>query len=452
MRAAALLLAAQAASGGCAPAWPEGAPPCDPTADADLGAPLLAFDGPPPTNLLMISVDTLRRDRLGRYGGSAPSAFLDGLLAEGVALDDHRSCSNWTYVGMLCALTGADAVDLGFMPTTHVGAPPILPGSVETLAETLGRAGYQSSVITANTILGVSYGMSHAYQRIDEGPAGGGAGEVVATALRQIDSGWPDASPWFLHLHFIDPHDPYNPPGSYLEGLDALAPLSLDVWRGDVLEQVAASAGDYSAEEMTLIREHLRLRYNAEITYLDDTLAGLWRALQDRGLLEDTLVVLYTDHGEQFFEHGAVLHHQGVYQEETDAVAGFWARGLRPAAWGAPTTHRDLVPTLLMALGVAAPASVTGAIVGTRPEVCARYAESMDEEIATMSVDHGGLRLVYDWDGRLSLYDREGDPQERYDLHTPGSEDAAALWGLLSPRAHQMAPLHPTLEPAPPSL
>ena len=72
--------------------------------------PLIDFGGKKPKNVLMISIDTLRRDRVGRYGKNGNTPFMDRLLGEGVALDNHRSCSDWTYPSILCALTGVDSV------------------------------------------------------------------------------------------------------------------------------------------------------------------------------------------------------------------------------------------------------------------------------------------------------------------------------------------------------
>ena len=107
-------------------------------------------------NVLLISIDTLRRDALGRYGG-AETPFLDGLLAGGVPLDDHRSCSNWTLDAMTCVLSGRYAWDLDYAPSAgtalnegrDVGG---LPEGVELLADHLRAAGFDTALATPPTL------------------------------------------------------------------------------------------------------------------------------------------------------------------------------------------------------------------------------------------------------------------------------------------------------------
>jgi hypothetical protein len=75
---------------------------------------------PPQRDLIMISIDTLRRDSVGRYDGSDRTPFLDSLLAQGLTLDAHHACSNWTYGSILCGLGGADGVDVGWVPYARI--------------------------------------------------------------------------------------------------------------------------------------------------------------------------------------------------------------------------------------------------------------------------------------------------------------------------------------------
>ncbi len=430
--------------------WPDPVDlPCDPSAAGGSDR-ALVFDGPRPRNLLMISLDTFRRDRVGRYGGDAETDFLDGLLAAGVALDDHRSCSNWTYPSMLCALTGQSPTELGFMPATSGGEPYPLPGDIELLGDWLGRAGYDTHLVTANSLIGEKFGFSRSYQHLRE-ENNASAYQLTAYAVEESASLDP-SRPWFLHVHYMDGHVPYAPPARYLEGLEELDPISVKINERAPLEGLDAIWETLSESEQALLLAHLMVYYDGEQAYVDDQLEALLGSLEDRGLLADTLVVIYSDHGEQFWEHGEVLHHRELYQEESDAVALFWAPGLAPLSWSAPTDHADIAPTVLDALGLDIPREVRGSILGSRPEVCARFAYNLDGESGSQSVDYGGLRMIYDWDGGVWLYDRALDPAERRDILGERPEDALLLWSFLAPEVEALGALHPSAAPRRPRL
>ena len=119
----------------------------DPTPDP-LVAGALDFAGHGPSNLVIIGVDTLRRDYVGRYGGASP--HLDALLAGGVALDDHRSCSNWTFSALLCAMSGRSQLEMGYAPWKLGLAPPWIP----LLPDALAEAGFRSALVSASTVVG----------------------------------------------------------------------------------------------------------------------------------------------------------------------------------------------------------------------------------------------------------------------------------------------------------
>jgi arylsulfatase A-like enzyme len=426
--------------------------PCDPdAAPTELSAPALSFSGERPKNLLMVSLDTLRRDRVGRYDGSDRTDFLDSLFERGVALDDHRSCSNWTYPGMLCALTGQGPLDLGFIPMTNLGdEPESVPERISFLGDWLGQAGYTTELVTANSLIGEKFGFARAYQTIEE-HSGHPAATINSYAFSALAELRDQEQPWFLHVHYLDPHIPYDPPDEYLGGLEELPPLDDEVYLKGVLVGVDEDLDDYSQEELDLIKAHLAVRYNGELAYLDDELEALFSTLEAYDILEDTLVVLYSDHGEQFWDHGEILHHSGIYQEESDAIALFVGPGLTPLAWSEPTTHADLVPTILDALQIDIPQEVTGAVLGTEPS-CARFVEHLDPDSGAQSVDYGPWRMVYDWGGEVRLYDREAAPGEREDLLADYPDEALLLWSFLFPRVEALGALHPDAAPDRPRL
>jgi membrane-anchored protein YejM (alkaline phosphatase superfamily) len=107
-----------------------------------------------PTNILYVSIDTFRRDRISRFNGRDTTPWLDGFLDTAVVLENHRSCSNWTFASMACAFAGSYNTDQGYMPIANVENE--LPGSIDTMAEILGRVGFATSLVSA-TRLSESY-------------------------------------------------------------------------------------------------------------------------------------------------------------------------------------------------------------------------------------------------------------------------------------------------------
>ncbi|HHO54413.1 MAG TPA: hypothetical protein ENK18_26970, partial [Deltaproteobacteria bacterium] len=180
-----------------------------------------------PTNLLMISIDTLRLDQLSRWRERwpgpepGPMPFLDGLIAEGVVLDDHMSCSNWTFHAATCTVAGSDPLSWGFVPTATaagIGAP-VPPRAF--LADWLGEAGFHTILVTTNTLFSERHGNGTGYHthRLTDDAGVTPALDAAAQGLELLEAARADGvERWMLHLHLIDPHRPYAPPEAYRGG------------------------------------------------------------------------------------------------------------------------------------------------------------------------------------------------------------------------------------------
>lgn len=447
------LLALSLASPGCRDAKTDPAPdrPASgddstgtPDSDADTGsAPalpdLLQLEGQP-RNLLIISIDTLRRSDVGAYGGGELTPSLDRLIREGVSLERHRSCSSWTYPSAICAMAGAQPVSLGFYPNpveAAAGDEP-MPEGTPTLASALRDAGWQTALVSSNVYLAAQTGLSEGYDALDASELWQ-AREVTDQALARVDLGLDTSQPWVLHAHYIDPHSPYAPPEAYRQGLEDLPPITWDL---DDEEDTAKALAEYdtlSAEEQATLLAHVRLRYEGEVRYVDDEVHALMVGLQDRGLLDDTLVLLWSDHGEQFFEHDTWGHSGTLFAEENEAIAAFWSPLLGAAAWSFPTTHEDLPPTVLAMMGLTPGALMTGEIAGSASPDRALLAALLPRDMPPLqSVVVGERRLIYNWSGHSVLYDLESDPTEQVDLYDETSTEAAALWEILLPEVVAM--------------
>ncbi len=304
----------------------------------------------PPTrpNLLLITIDTLRADRLGAYGYTpATTPHLDRLAAEGIRFTDAVSHSPLTLPAHAGILTGRYPARFGLRLN---GIAPLAESAV-TVAERLREAGYQTAAIVASVILDESYGLSQGFARYDDEmpPIAGGSAalselqrpgrEVADLAIRWLDSR--PASPWFLWLHFFDPHLPYSAPPEF--------------------------------EKL-----HPRRPYDAEVASADSALGRVLRRV-DRA---STFVVVTGDHGESLGDHRELDHGFFVYDATLHVPLIVAGPGLKPAGVGEQVRGVDIAPTLEALAGLAPRPDLDGESLvpllngGARRDPPVSYAES----------------------------------------------------------------------------
>jgi len=400
----------------------------------------LQFRGDPPKNLLMVSIDTLRKDKLGRYDGKPEdesiSPYLDELMMASLVLDRHRSCSNWTYGSVICAMSGRTGYEFKFVPGGPDSSLP-LPADAKVLPVLLKDRDFKTGLVTTNPYMGDGAGFDRFFDLFHEAN-GAIAADVVDKGLSYYNQLKGD-DPWYLHLHLIDPHAGYNPPERFLEPLEHIDPIPVDLTVDADVRELARTWETFPPHTQELILEHIRIRYEGELRYVDEQLQRLMTLMDEQGALDDTLVVIWSDHGEQFFEHGRFTHGNNLHAEEVDAITLFWSKNIRPMAWPDLTTHADIVQTIIHGMKLPKVAGVTGRAVGTgdvhRPSFATRR-----NELTMQSVEHDGKRLVYQWDGSLSYYDLETDPGGLTDQFTGfgGDEELDLLWTLLKFRIEHL--------------
>lgn len=262
-------------------------------------------------NILLIVIDTLRADRLGSYGsrrGLTP--FLDELAKKGVVFRNAYATSSWTPPSVASLFTSR-------FPSQHrvFGGGSRLADSETTLAERLKGAGYATAGFSANlsmTIeLGVAQGFDH-WSRFAEGPI-----KPRGRQLRNEGVRWVDATcveqpsvPCFLYLQYMEPHAPYQAPEPYR---GRFAPADADE------HEVAAANKKVVRLQLSDLSDHeaelLEAAYDAEVAALDAELRLLFDELEQRRFLEDAIVVITADHGEEFRDHGSFSHGRSLYNE-----------------------------------------------------------------------------------------------------------------------------------------
>ncbi|HEX2484704.1 MAG TPA: sulfatase [Myxococcota bacterium] len=389
-----------------------------------------------PRNLVLLSIDTLRRDRLGAYGYDRPtSPVLDALAARGVVFEGASAPSSWTVPSHGSLLTGLS-------PQAHgaTGAVQRLDPRAETLAGWLRQHGYATAAVV-NTVLlsakrGFAGGFDHFELVLGPEPA---APEIHARALRWLD-GARERRPFFLFLHYYDVHSDYAPAPAYRE-------LLVSPYRGPAdgtTEQLkAARLGRLSLAPDDA--RHLSELYDAEIRQLDDELGRFFAALEERGLLADTAIVVTSDHGEEFGEHGGVLHGRTLYGELVDVPLILAGPGV-PAGRrvSGPASLLDVFPTVTALLGVPAPPYVEGTDLWSdgalRPPAARPLFFATDWWLGRAdgewkrAVERDGWKLHVAHPGAAAeLYDLGADPGERRNVAADEPARVEALRGLLAP-------------------
>ncbi|MCB9689881.1 MAG: sulfatase-like hydrolase/transferase [Alphaproteobacteria bacterium] len=408
----------------------------------------LVFDHPP-RNLLVISIDTTRRDHIDRWAtdGVVRTPFLASLMASGVVLDDHLQCSNWTFASTSCTHRGQLMEETGFYPKLSNSTRAPLPAHQGTLATRLGRMGFHSALVSSNDWLSDTWNNVEGideFERRLTGNTGALMDQGIDTLRRWRDQG--DDRRWYLQVHLVEPHPPYTPPVEYNPFPD-IPGWELDTQSGQY--DVTRQWPSMSDEEQQLLVQVLEGRYSGELHYMDDQLAARWQVLTDEGFLDDTLVVIWNDHGEQFFEHGEQAHAYGLNAEEGDAFLAFVGGGLQPMAWSGPTHAVDYVPTVLQALGadMEQEEGLMGYVLGTAPSGRPRYAATVAREGPQVSVVDGDWKMVFDMDdGTVGMWNRRDDPKELHDRFDADDPKAQELWGLLHDRARLLEPLVPEFD------
>ncbi len=404
----------------------------------------------PPKNVLVLSIDTLRRDYVDFYDCPEPTVsrmpFLTSLLAASVSVEDVQQCSNWTFPSTNCTLSGTLIEEMAHVPRFGPQGRPV-PDGQRTMATLLRDAGFFTGLVHSNGWFDRIVDERHPDDELTGNAQGyarrvraGGALSVGDAGVNMMrDALAEGADRWLLHLHFIEPHDLYLAPDSLIPELAELPPIPVAFRSRQSFVEAQSIWPSLSPEEQALYRDHFQLRYTGDLRLLDGRMQTVWAQLQDEGLLDDTLVVIWTDHGEAFWERGHQAHGWRLGAEETDALLAFWHPALEPVRVEGPYHAIDFLPTTVAALGLPVPDDLRGVEVGTAAPDRVRFAATSNIVYRRFqSVTQGGLKLTVGWDGTATLHDRDVDPREVDDRFAPTDPRVAALWSLLEPRVRML--------------
>lgn len=270
---------------------------CNPLADSSL------------RNVVLISIDTLRADHVGCYGYQPPTTpEIDRLATSGVVFEHAYATSPWTLPSHASMFTG-------LYPRGH-GADLInksIPLGIMTLTEVLKDSGYRTGGVVCAPLLGTMYNFQQGFDVYDtelidglndsDSPL---ADEVTDRGLQYLKG--LKKGPFFLFLHYWDPHHPYNPPKEYANLFDPDYSGTVD---GSNIRERNDMVPGMDPRDL----RHIVALYDGEIRYTDQAIGKFLAGLEKMGLRDNTLVVLTSDHGEEFLEHGGRAHLVQCWQE-----------------------------------------------------------------------------------------------------------------------------------------
>jgi arylsulfatase A-like enzyme len=358
------------------------------------------------TNLVVVVVDTLRSDHLPTYGYARDTApVLRRLASEGVQLQGYAT-SSWTKPSVASLFSG-------LLPQRHqtISLNDRLPDQAPYLPALLAEHGFTTLAFVGNAAnLGRKQGFRRGFTVSKQwmGPPKIHAGGVNRRTLEIL----PQArAPYFLWVHYVDTHDPYKPPSPWPIGSPATGYVQPG-WFGPDARPSAAQL------------QRMRDQYDGEIVEVDQAIGELLEELRRRQLLDGTLVVVTSDHGEEFGEHGWLLHGHSLHEELLRVPFVVWAeRGLRPLRSAAVFSQVDFLPTALDALGIEAPRGLDGssrwaAIASGRPPEAGPLLFHLDRlEGSALALFEPPLKLIERWgEPDELLYDLSADPGETASL------------------------------------
>jgi len=340
------------------------------------------------TNIVLIVVDCLRADHLETYAYTRDTSPRIEEFSEQATVF-HRAYSHapWTKPSIASLLTSLTPREHGV-----VGWPHLLPDDVLTLAEHLDAHGYHTQGHVSHFVLSAERSsLHHGFDVYDASVLALGHPHEAVSSEAIADAGVdflraPPSEPFFLLLHFFDPHASYLP----------------------------HEGRDFGAAEVDL--------YDGEIAYTDHHVGRVLDELGQRGHLDDTVVVITADHGEEFGDHGGTRHSTTLYDELVRVPLIVHVPGLEPGHDTALVRGIDVAPTLLALVGVPIPEDFVGEPIGYGP---AAFDPSEDRvhfmETRHMAAKRGVLvgdwKLVYDEiDRHVELFDLEADPLEQHNL------------------------------------
>jgi arylsulfatase A-like enzyme len=376
-------------------------------------------------NVVLVVIDTLRQDHLGHEGWTRDtSPAIDALARDATRFTNAYAPAPWTKPSIASMLTGLYPGSHGVQQMAST-----LPDDVRTLAEILGEHGYATVGVISHMLItarssNFQQGFDIYSEIVDEDSHRAVSTEAVTDyGLKALEGLARGSKPFFLLLHYFDPHYDYLRHPEYGFAPESAGALDGSETYGELWERMEGPG--LTEEEVDLVEAI----YDEEIRHTDSGIARLLEGIAELGLLDETWIIVTADHGEEFLDHGLLGHNHSLYEEVMRAPLIVRRPGEPlPATVAHPVSLVALAPTILDLLDVP-----VGEVVFQAESVAPLMSDAGSagsdtvflevdfgfdaEAIRKKAVVSGALKLIRDDPtGELELYDLSRDPHERNDL------------------------------------
>jgi arylsulfatase A-like enzyme len=383
-------------------------------------------------SVLFLLVDTLRADHVGVYGARpSPTPNLDAFAARARVYRRMISQAPWTMPAVATLLTGLHPRSHGVQgsrdgATKGIEAETAYLGSeLATLPELALDAGVTTVGVSANPLVTVATNFAQGFE------------SWVELEPRERHAEWPDADAvndaflawlrrnrehrFFAYLHYMDPHDPYRPDDAHWP--DRPAAIDEDVGDGDIRRVADRVNRQGGARLDPTALAYVKRLYEGEVRSWDAALPALLDGLRAVGRAESTVIVVTSDHGEEFQEHGRLVHGIHLYEELLHVPLLIAGPGIAPGPIDALAQTVDLFPTVATMLGLRVPAALPGQdLLGALAErsVISETRRGVAGDVTPahlVSIRTPSHKLIWAPDlDHVELYDLVGDPAEQRSL------------------------------------
>lgn len=414
-------------------------------------------------NILLITPDTLRADRLSCYGqNNFETKAIDSIAQKGVLFKNAQAPAPWTMSSFASMLTSQ-------YPSVHGGVKDGFTGltkvskNVVWLAQILKEAGYTTQAYTINPYLNKMYGFNKGFDEYyhlgrnivsDEEKETLGEQRIAFLwksffqeelgtrfsanrniIINQKALNWLDKntkSPFFLWVHYLDPHMPYEREKAYNLDKKYNGPLKDDrIVRSLVMLTIIT--GSYKLNQAD--KDYLKSIYDEEVLYIDENVGKILKKLEDLNIMDNTLVIFASDHGEELWDHGEFGHGHTLYKELLDVPLILKYPKMLPQGKILENTISliDLMPTILEIAGIKHDADLAGKsliplIQEKEEENRTVFAEAVGRREKRKAIITDRYKFIYFPESQAAeLYDLLNDPQEKINLVNDKPELAARL-------------------------
>ena len=425
------------------------------------------------TNVILIVMDTTRRDHLSCYGYTRETTpHLDSLARDSLLFTNAYSPSSWTLPAHASIMTGLYPSTHGShynVNSTSTPAVNILHDRFTTLAEILSQNGYKTAGVVGATFCHRFFGIAQGFNYYSDERRNtnldldhycilhiaskflplkkyfflhGHRGIRRASELNKILFPWLGKNhgyPFFLFINYFDAHWPYSPPTPYdtlYEGKNYQA----------IRENYASDWNLFSAiikKNHTLTdkeKNHLLSQYDGEITYLDYHIGKLMEKLKALKLYDESMIIITSDHGESFGEHNLMDHGRALYEEllQIPLIIKYPSSHKKIGRCGSQASLIDIMPAVLATAGISLPENIQGTVITGEKDNRILYAESFRDKLwieklgsrfdrDLLTIHSGDFKYIWASNGAHELYNIKKDPKEAYNLINEMPEIAADM-------------------------